>query len=118
MRIVYERIKERLGCDFDVFNKAMAFWEFIPVIVREELCGVVLCKGHEFHVVAIKAGRWASRKLFSGTLGEAIKNHGYAQTTVMKDHTPGNQLAVRLGFVPVKEDGNTIVYRLERIRHA
>lgn len=116
--LCYERIKDRLECCLVDFSRQMAEWAFVPVMRAGELCGVVICKDADFHIVALKPGRWASRKLFADTLGEAIKRYGYAQTAVMKDHVSGHQLALRLGFYPVKEVGNAVIYRLCEVKHA
>lgn len=96
----------------------LAQWELLPVMHEGELAAVVIHRGPWFHVVAVKPGRWATRKLFRETFGEAIKKYGFAATEVMEDHMPGHDLAKRLGFVEASLSDGKLTYILKELKHA
>ena len=116
--MLYERIKDRAGCTLSEYEKAIENWDILKADAGGKLAAIGITKGPEFHVVAIQPGKWASRRLFSETLGKAIRNYGYAETSVMKGNAEGEKFVQRIGFVKVGENGMTTIYRLEKVKHA
>lgn len=117
-KIVYDAIKNRVTISFHDFSEATKDWEYIPVMRNSELVGVVMKNRNQFHVVAIRQGYWASRKLFRETLCKAIEEYGCAIAMVMNDHAQGHALAKRLGFVEQEVQGPVTIYRITEVHHA
>jgi len=109
-RIVFDVIEGRLfGMSFEDFDRAMAGFEFIPVVVSGEEVGAIMRRGTELHVAVMpKArGKWLGRALFR-SLQEMIEQHGEVTTAVMDSHKSGHEFVRRLGFVQTgQSDGVT-----------
>lgn len=109
-----ERIRQRAwgGIPSDVFAGIFQDWSI------DEFNGAyVLHKGPEYHVESFNDGKWCSRKVLRQTLGAAIKQYGYAETSVRRTHDAGHKLAKRLGFVVASENEFWTVYRLYKSPH-
>ena len=92
-RIVFDVIDGRIfGMSFEDFERAMAGFEFIPVVVGGEEVGAIMRRGTELHVAVMpKArGKWLGRALL-GSLHAMIEQHGEVTTAVMDSHKSGKE---------------------------
>lgn len=100
---------------------AMRFceWDFLPIIVRDELAGVAMVLGPDIHV-AIEpkwqkcAGYW--RDGLKKTLQPIIDTHGHARTLAFKDDAKCLRFLRKLGFVVDSEEGQIVTMKITKIR--
>ncbi len=112
LEAAWQSAKDRMpGVDFDQFCESVEGWRVVPVVVKRETVGALLINGPEIHacVLPLAHKRWVSRSLLA-ELDTVIQEHGYAITRVDESREPGRHFVNRLGFVPVLQDGSTIIY--------
>lgn len=76
---------------------------------------IVFHKGPQFHIVATEKKRWANKRLFNETLGNAIKEYGYVETIAHTDDE--KKFAERLGFEPINSSGDITVYEMYGVKY-
>ena len=117
-RIVHDSIKHRIPIDFDQFCDSMRDWEFKTYEKDGEPVVVVMRKANEFHLTAIKHGKWASRKLAKALFDDVLKEYGCAWTRVMNDHAIGHEFVKRAGFFETYKGSEMTTYVMTRNKYA
>jgi hypothetical protein len=114
--LAYESCKDRFErqITFDEFKLMFADWECIPVDVKGECAGALMCKDAEIHACIIKKHHkhWASKKLWSTVFKERLSKYGYLTTGVTANNEIGKRFVERCGFREYDRFANVVIYRL------
>lgn len=100
----YVSCSKRLTISFDDFCEALKDWEVIPVKVRGEMAGAILCNGPELHVCVIEKyfKKWCTPSLYRRAFTERKKKYGFLRTSMTRGNLVGRAFVERLGFRLVK----------------
>lgn len=116
LAVAYESMRARSSVTAQQFSDAFHGWDMVPVMVGEDLAGVVMSQGPEIHACILPAyfGRWLSRSVLRRTVLRVLAEHGRATTTVSDGNPVGEEFVSRLGFLPVSSKNGVTTYELKR----
>ena len=83
-----------------------------------EIVMAVFTKGPELHFATFGRKWKMTRKDFRDYLLPLIERFGYVETKTPRDDSRQQRFNELIGFVPLKDDGEFIHYRMENLRHA
>ena len=117
--LAYESCKDRFDkpITFDEFKTMFADWECIPIDVKGEAAGALMCKEHEIHACIIPKffKVWLSRKVWNTVFKERLSKYGYLQTGVTANNEIGKRFVERCGFKEYDRFANVVIYRLSGV---
>lgn len=116
--MVYQSVNKRIGCSFEQFAEALKDWNFIPLSENNEVIGAVMQKNNELHIGYGKQAKSSILRHIRQPLRDAIKNYGFAETSVMEDNQRGLKFCKRLNFVEIGRDSGRILLRCHRSKYA
>ena len=116
MRLAYESCKDRFDkpITFDEFKAMFADWECIPVDVKGEAAGALMCRNDEIHACILPKyfNKWLSKKVWRSVFVERLNKYGYLTTGVMANNEIGRKFVERCGFKEYDRFANVVIYRL------
>lgn len=117
--LAYESCKDRFDkpITFEEFKTIFADWECIPVNVKGEAAGALMCKEHEIHACIIEKHhkRWINKTLWNTVFRERLSKYGYLQTGIMQGNDMGRKFVERCGFKEYDSFANVVIYRLSGV---
>jgi len=91
-------------------------WDVLAIVDGDNVIGGVLVKGPEAHIGVTRTTN--IRHVLRKVIGDQIKAHGYATTSVRKTNTRGQRFVERIGYTKSREDEALIHYVLKELRYA
>lgn len=117
INLIYKTVKNRLNITADEFAEALNGWEFVELEHQSKLFGVIMIKENELHISLDGIPKFSIRKHLKNTIGQVIKNYGFAITTVSKGNEKGLSFCKRMGFVITNEDSTKIHMKCDRCKY-
>ena len=112
VRSAWESLQDRYPCTLETFEKSILGAEIHDVSIDGIPVGAIVVIGPEIHACIKQEGwgRWLNKKALH-ILGEVIKTHGFATTTVTAGNQVGDRFVKRMGFHLIETTDTCWKYR-------
>lgn len=117
--LAYESCRDRFDkpITFDEFKAIFSDWECIPVDVKGEAAGALMCRNDEIHACIIEKHhkKWVNKTLWNTVFKERLSKYGYLTTGVTANNEIGRKFVERCGFKEYYRFANVVIYRLSGV---